>query len=53
MSNYVANCPVSMPINTPGVRPEVDMNGLMFSYECGLMYVTEIDEAPIREPWST
>jgi hypothetical protein len=53
MSDFVANCPISMPINVPGgVRPEVDMNGLMFSYEYGPVYVTGIDEASLREPWS-
>lgn len=50
MSDYVANCPISMPVNIPGVRPEIDMNGLMFSYQWGPMYVTAIDEAVLREP---
>lgn len=50
MSNYVANCPISMPINTPGIRPDVDFNGLMFSYELGPIYVTTMDEAAVREP---
>lgn len=50
MSGYVANCPISMPINIPGVRPEIDMGGLMFSYEWGLVYVTRVDEPHLRSP---
>lgn len=50
MSEYVANCPISMPINIPGVRPEVDFNGLMFSYEWGPVYVTQVSDVPLTEP---
>jgi len=50
MSNYVANCPISMPINTPGIRPDGNFNGLMFSHELGLIYVTAIDEASLQKP---
>lgn len=50
MSDYVANCPISMPINNAGVRPEVDFNGLMFSYEWGPVYASTIEEISLREP---
>lgn len=50
MSNYIANCPISMPINTPGIRADGNFNGLMFSYEIGPFYMTEIDEAAISKP---
>jgi len=50
MRNYIANCPISTPINIPGMRPDVDMGGIMFSYDMGLMYVTATDEAQLREP---
>jgi len=52
MSNYVANCPISMQINTFGVRPEINMGGLMFSYDWGLMYdTTAAEEEPrLRSP---
>lgn len=35
---YAANCPISMPIYIPGVIPDADFGGLMFSYQWGPMY---------------
>lgn len=50
MTEYIANCPISTPINTGKLRPDVDFNGLMFSYEMGPMYADIADEASLREP---
>ena len=50
MSDYIANCPISTPINIPGLKPDVDFNGMMFSYEMGPMYMTSVDEVSLRPP---
>jgi hypothetical protein len=50
MDNYVSNCPISRPIRIVGIQPEVDLNGVMFSYRCGLMYTPAVTEPQLRLP---
>lgn len=50
MSGYVANCPISRTISIPGIRPEIDMGGLMFSYDWGLTYLAGMEEPHLRSP---
>jgi len=50
MSGYISNCPISMPINIPGVRPEVDLNAFHWSYDWGPVYVTMAEEPYLRTP---
>ena len=47
---YVANCQISMPIAIPNVTPEIDLNGVMFSYTQGLMYLPGDVDPPMRLP---
>jgi hypothetical protein len=39
MDSYASNCPISQPISIPGVRPKVDLGGVMFSLDMGLVYM--------------
>lgn len=48
--SFVANCPISRPISLPGVTADVDLNGLMFSYQWGPVYVVGDFDAPLRMP---
>jgi hypothetical protein len=50
MADYVANCPISMPIDMSDVNPEVNLNGFMFSYEWGPVYVSFMDAPQLRLP---
>lgn len=50
MAEWVADCAVSMPVQLPGVRVDVDMGGLKFSSKIGLFYAPESQMLPIRLP---
>lgn len=51
MSNdYASNCPVSWPISFPNLNPEVNANGVMFSYQIGLVYNSPDEVVPLRTP---
>ena len=47
--DYVANCPISMPIDS-GVIADADFGGLMFSYQYGPVYVIKTDDPQLRGP---
>ena len=48
---YVSNVPVSRPISVPGVKPDVNMNGLHWSNRIGLFfYVSDTIFDPIKKP---
>lgn len=47
---FVANCPISMPVPLRDIVPEVDMNGLMFSYQWGMVYASTMEPTPLRLP---
>jgi hypothetical protein len=50
-ADYIANCPISMPIDMSELKPEVDLNGFMFSYEWGPVYVVNgIENPQLRLP---
>jgi len=50
MTEYAANCPVSWPLKISGLQPEVDLNGVFFSYQWGLVYNPSEEFVPIRTP---
>lgn len=52
MTDFVSNGPISMPIKLRGVTPEVDMNGLCFSYQWGLVYNPPETVVPLQLPSS-
>lgn len=49
MANYYANGPISVPLNS-GLKADVDLGGLMFSYDHGVFYSPVIEELPITLP---
>ena len=49
-ADFVANCPISMPMDMSDVKPEVDLNGFMFSYDWGPVYVVSIESPQLRLP---
>lgn len=50
MTEYANNCPISRPIKLGNLVPEVDLNGVMFSYTWGLVYNPTEDILPLRLP---
>jgi hypothetical protein len=40
---YASNCPVSRPNPLPHFPPDVDLNGIGFSYDIGLLYPVNSD----------
>lgn len=50
MPEWVADCPISMPLYLPGVRAEVDMGGLKFSSDVGIFYTPSSQLLPIKLP---
>jgi hypothetical protein len=50
MSDYVANGPISVPLYLTGVRADVDLGGLKFSYQVGMFYTPEVDVIPVTLP---
>jgi hypothetical protein len=45
---YAANCPVSRPVPLPQFPPDVDLNGIGFSYDIGLLYPVNDDGSDNR-----
>lgn len=52
MSEFVSDGPISMPVKLRGVNPEVDLNGVSFSYTWGLVYNPPEKVVPLRLPVS-
>ena len=50
MSNYVSNCPISGPIWVPYAKPDVDLNGIGWNYEYGMVFNAPEREEPLRQP---
>jgi hypothetical protein len=50
MSNYVSNTPISQPISLNNVTADVDLNGVMFSFQIGLIYAPQQDFSPLTAP---
>jgi hypothetical protein len=48
--DFASNCPISWPIRIPGINPEVDLGGVMFSYQWGLVYSPSSDPVQLRTP---
>jgi len=50
MANYAANGPITVPLNVPALKPDVDLGGLKFSYEHGIFYSASVEPLPITLP---
>ncbi|QDH91755.1 hypothetical protein SEA_PHRAPPUCCINO_80 [Mycobacterium phage Phrappuccino] len=50
MADFASNCPVSWPIKIPNLLPEIDLNGVMFSYQHGLVYNADDPPSQLRQP---
>ena len=50
MPDYVANGPISGPVNLPDISPDVDFNGVKFSYQIGLFFTPTVEPLPIKLP---
>ena len=50
MTDHVANCPISRPKRVPGVTPDRDLNGIMWSNKHGLIFYPETTFDPIQTP---
>ena len=49
-ADFVCNGAVSGPIYLPGVEPDVDLNGVKFSYAIGLFYTPNSKPLPFQLP---
>lgn len=51
-ADYVTNGPISGPIYLPRIKADIDLGGLKFSYQIGLLYTPTATDAvlPIRLP---
>lgn len=49
MANYITNTQISVPLNT-GLKADVNLNGLMFSYEHGVFYQVTTQQIPVTLP---
>lgn len=49
--DYAANCPISRPIHHENIKPDVDLNGVMFNYQYGFVfYAPEADQVTLKPP---
>lgn len=55
MADYVTNAQISVPLHVPGLRADVDLGGLKFSYQHGIFYEVGATQLPITmpPPWPT
>lgn len=50
MADWVSDGPISVPLHVEGLKPDVNLGGLKFSYEQGFFYVPETEYKPFRLP---
>lgn len=50
MADYASNTPISWPIKINDVVPDVDLGGVQFSYQYGLIYNPESQPSMMRTP---
>jgi hypothetical protein len=50
MADYITNGPVSVPLHVQGVTPDVDLNGVKFSYDIGMFYTPATTILPVKLP---
>lgn len=43
MPDFVANCPISVPLRLQNVGADVDLGGVKFSYRHGMFYTPEAE----------
>lgn len=47
---FISNGPVSGPLNVVNASPDVDFNGVKFSYDIGLFFDPVIAPLPLKLP---
>jgi hypothetical protein len=47
---FASNCPISWPIKIPGITPDIDFGGVMFSFKHGLIFAPTEAPALMRPP---
>lgn len=50
MSDYITDGPISVPLHIVGASPDVDLNGMKFSYDIGLFFTPVAAALPIKLP---
>jgi hypothetical protein len=48
--DYASDCPISVPLYISTVDPDVNLNGMSFSYNIGLFYVPNTVIQPFKLP---
>lgn len=48
--DFASNSPVSWPIKIANLIPEIDLGGVMFSYQWGLVYNPSDEPSQLRPP---
>lgn len=48
--DYFSDTPISTPLYIPTISADVDLNGLSFSYEIGLMFTPNSVSQPLKLP---
>lgn len=48
--SYASNCPISGPLWIPYATPDVDLNGIGWNYQFGMVFNAPEAEDPIRPP---
>lgn len=50
MASFVSDTPVSGPLYVPHAKPDVDLNGIGWSYQYGMVFGAADDDVPIKPP---
>lgn len=50
MATYMSNTPISGPLWVPYAKPDVDLNGIGWSYQYGMVFNAPERDEPIRLP---
>jgi hypothetical protein len=48
--DFASNSPISWPIKIANLIPEIDLGGIMFSYQWGLVFNPSSDPVQLRTP---
>lgn len=50
MANYMSNTPISGPLWVPYAQPDVNLNGLGWNYQFGMVFNAPETDEPIKLP---
>jgi hypothetical protein len=50
MSQYASNCVISGPIHLPDYAPDVNLNGMSFNFQIGMMFHVAETPPMLRPP---